>query len=93
MSKEIDVKRIERKTFADSQQDGLLEHVREGGLAVVNVDLPETRAALAEPAGRLAELVTFGLTDHAELRVTEAYSDLDGTLFRINNWPKIGVGA
>ena len=71
----------------------LLRHVRAGGLAVVNADLPETRAALGHPTEGKVELATFGTTDGVELRVTEAYSDLDGILLRINNGPKIGVGV
>ncbi|HUU81931.1 MAG TPA: UDP-N-acetylmuramoyl-tripeptide--D-alanyl-D-alanine ligase [Phycisphaerae bacterium] len=60
----------------------LLLYVDPAGLGVVNVDRPEVRALLRYPTR--PELVTFGVSDAADLCITEARGGLDGLQFRIN---------
>jgi UDP-N-acetylmuramoyl-tripeptide--D-alanyl-D-alanine ligase len=74
------------------EKASLLLHVRDRGLAVIPADQPELPEALGDcqhDRDRPPELVTFGQTGGADLRITELSSDLSGTHFRINAGPQI----
>ena len=67
----------------------LLSHLEAGGLGVVNVDRPTTQALLGDYAKTDGELVTFGLSDEADLRVGDVVGGLEGVRFRIDEGPEL----
>lgn len=71
----------------------LLSYLQAGGLGVVNVDRPQARALLNSYKKTDTQLVTFGQSDAADLRLTEVCSDLHGVRFRINDGPQLVLGA
>lgn len=69
------------------EKRSLLDHLRPGGLAVLNADVPEL-----VPTGRRDvpyTTVTFGTSDEADVRVTDIDTRIDATTFKING--KFGV--
>ncbi len=64
-----------------AEKTSLLRFVRPAGFAVVNVDRVEILPYLAA-AGR-SRLLTFGVDQHAKLRVTPRRADLHGTAFEL----------
>ncbi len=65
-----------------TEKAALLDHVRPGGLAVLNADTPELHTLLSRAEGRT--VVTFGMSDAADVRVTDVETEVDSTAFRIN---------
>ena len=76
------------------EKTSLLRHVRDGGLAVVNADhaglLEAAEEVLAHRPGAV-ELVTFGESATADLRICEVQADLRGIRFRIDNGSSLQV--
>ena len=64
-----------------AEKTSLLRFVRPAGFAVVNVDQAEILPYLSA-AGR-SRLLTFGVDQHAKLRVTPRRADLYGTAFEL----------
>jgi len=74
------------------EKTSLLSHVPDGGLAVVNADQPDLRAAtraVLGGGGRRVELVTFGASPEADLRIVDVRGDLSGICFRLDAGPEI----
>lgn len=67
----------------------LLEHLRPGGLAIVNVDRPELRRALRMPTQ--ARLLTYGLDENAAYRVAPIKTDLNETAFLLAGRHRVSV--
>lgn len=61
----------------------LLDHLREGGLAVVNFDCPLVRGHLAQRHS--GQVVTFGCHESADVRVSDVEQSDDGVRFRLND--------
>ena len=59
----------------------LLDHVRPGGLAVVNIDRPELRRRLRRPTH--ARLMTYGFELGADHRIEPLSVSLNGTIFSV----------
>jgi UDP-N-acetylmuramoyl-tripeptide--D-alanyl-D-alanine ligase len=62
------------------EESSVLGALRPGGLAVVTADCPELDDFLKGPAN----LVRFGFSERAELRITAAEPTLDGVAFTLN---------
>ncbi|MCP4248652.1 MAG: UDP-N-acetylmuramoyl-tripeptide--D-alanyl-D-alanine ligase [bacterium] len=79
------------------EKTSLLRHVRPGGLALVPGDRPGLRAVaqgvLADGGAADTELLTFGLSDTADLHVGDVSGDLNGTRFRINGGPVLSLAV
>lgn len=72
----------------------LLRHVRAAGTAVVNADQPELLAAaddVLRRTERSVELVTFGRSEAAGLRITRVSTDLRRTRFCLGAGPRIDL--
>jgi UDP-N-acetylmuramoyl-tripeptide--D-alanyl-D-alanine ligase len=65
-----------------AEKASLLDHLRSGGLAVVNADSPE----LMRRVGQLdaVNVITFGRCAEADVRVTDLCGSVDGVRFKIN---------
>jgi len=63
------------------EECSVLEHLAEGGFAAVNTDWPAIRDYLPH---RPMTVVTFGRTENADLRVTEAHYESPWLCFSIN---------
>lgn len=64
------------------EKTSLLDHVRPGGLGVVNVDSPATRSALNRSSD--LRLVTYGVDPSAARRVMPIAADLSRTIFELD---------
>ncbi len=64
------------------EKTSLLDHVRPGGLGVVNVDAPATRSALNRSSN--LRLVTYGADPSAARRVMPIAADLSRTIFELD---------
>jgi len=60
----------------------LLHHVRDGGLAAVNIDSAVVRELLGPRSD--CTVVTFGLSDEADLRANEIRTTNQGVAFKLN---------
>jgi len=65
-----------------AEKASLLQHVRPGGFAVVNIDQPEIRPQLAHTTG--LRVVTVGTDVNARLRVADRRSSIDHTTFTLD---------
>ncbi len=65
-----------------AEKFSILDHVRPGGLAVLNADIPGF-GGLRLPRDGFS-VVTFGTGDSADVRVTDVVTSVDRTEFRIN---------
>ena len=63
-----------------AEKASLLDHLRPGGLAVVNIDRPEIRPYVTRATARL---VTFGFDSGARLRVTKVDGSISHTIVEL----------
>ncbi len=70
----------------------LLDCLRKGGLAIVNMDDFDA-AEMASIRARAGEwtLVTFGVSEQADVRITDVETDLDGTRFVLNGRERVSL--
>ncbi len=72
-----------------TEKSSLLEFVRPGGIALVNVDRREIRPQLARLCG--ARLMTFGFDPTADLRVTDARGTVVDTSFKLDGRYRVSL--
>lgn len=65
-----------------TEKAAILDHLRPGGLAVLNADASELDTLVSRAGGHT--VVTFGASDAADVRVTDVVTGIDAVTFRIN---------
>ncbi len=67
-----------------TEKASLLDGLRPGGLAIVNADSPELMHRVLQREEPCA-MVTFGFSQHADVRVTECVATLEGVTYTLND--------
>ncbi len=72
-----------------TEKASLLEHLRPGGLAVLNADCTEYDAV--RRCAERCRVVTFGTCETADVRVTDLTARIDATSFKINGMFEVAL--